>query len=122
MSVLALNYSVTMQTNTSKKMDFNWGEAEKHLPGIFGSVIYFFYMRVYQNERLKKSLVALFTGWMFAYFTAPQVSAWVTGWRSETVGFIVGMLGMKVAEALVSLDVKGIVKKTVDKTVKGGGN
>ena len=90
----------------------------RHSPGIFGSVLYFLYMRVYHNVPLRKSLVALLAGCLMASFLAPQVLVWMPGANPGTLGFLVGFLGMKIAEGFVAVDVKGIVKKGVEKPLK----
>lgn len=106
-----------MQTNT--KMDPQILETIKHhAPGVFGSLLYFFYMRVYHSVPLRKSLVALLAGCLMASYLGPQFIAWFPGANPGTLGFLVGFLGMKMAEGFVSVDVKGIVKKGVEKPLR----
>ena len=105
------------QINTKMNPDYA-AMIREHLPGIFGSVLYFLYMRVYHNVPLKKSLVALLAGCLMASFLGPQFIAWFPGANAGTLGFLVGFLGMKMAEGFVSVDVKGIVKKGVERPLK----
>ena len=87
--------------------------ANDYGPGALGSVAYFLYMRIYQRLDWKRSLVALVTGVLMSAYLGPQVAAWLPNLKSETVGFLVGFLGMKLAEAFVGLDVKAMVRKAV---------
>lgn len=106
-----------MQTNT--KMDPVIIEHVKHhSPGVFGALLYYLYMRVYHGVPLRKSLVALLAGCLMASYLGPQFSAWFPAANPGTVGFLVGFLGMKIAEAFVAVDVKGIVKKGIEKPLK----
>lgn len=89
-----------------------------HSPGFFGAMLYFLYMRVYHGVPLRKSLVALLAGCLMASFVGPQVLAWVPGANPATLGFLTGFLGMKIAEGFVAVDVKGIVKKGIEKPLK----
>ena len=101
-----------MQTNT--KMDFHVDWLEKYLPAGLGSLAYFLYMRVYQRLEWKRGLVALFSGVMVSAYVAPEVATWMPGVRAETVGFLTALLGMKLIEALVGIDLKELVKKKVE--------
>jgi len=106
-----------MQTNT--KMDPNLiQELKQHAPGLFGSLLYFLYMRVYHSVPLRKSLVALLAGCLMASFLGPQFIAWFPSSNPGTMGFLVGFMGMKLAEGFVAVDVRGIVKKGVEKPLK----
>ena len=55
---------------------------------------------------------------MMSAYLGPEVASWMPTVRMETVGFLVGFLGMKLAEGFVSVDVKGMVKKGVEKPLK----
>lgn len=98
-----------METN---KMDFNQA-ASDYGPGALGSAAYFLYMRIYQKLDWKRSLVALFTGVLMSAYLGPQVAEWMPAMKHETIGFIVGFLGMKLAEAFVSLDVKAMLRRGI---------
>lgn len=100
-----------METNT--KMDLTG--LEKYLPGALGSLAYFLYMKIYQRLDWKRSMVALLTGVMVAAYIGPEVHTWVPGIKEESVGFLVGLLGMKLTEGFVSLDIKGMIREWVDK-------
>lgn len=103
-----------METHT--KMDSHWMDTMRHhSPGFFGAVLYFLYMRVYHGVPLRKSLVALLAGCLMASFLGPQFAAWFPSANTSTVGFLVGFLGMKIAEGFVAVDVKTIMKKTIEK-------
>lgn len=93
---------------TPERMQYT--DIEKYLPGFLGSVAYFLYMKIYQRLDWKRSFVALFTGVMVSAYLAPEVHSWVPAVREETVGFLVGFLGMKLAEGFVGLDVKKAVR------------
>ncbi len=97
-------------------MDFQG--AEKYVPGALGAFAYFLYMKIYARLDWKRSLVALTTGMLMSAYLGPQVSEWLPSMKDEAVGFLVGFLGMKLAEGFVSLDVKGVLKKTVEKPLK----
>lgn len=97
-------------------MDFQ--DSEKYLPAALGSLAYFLYMKFYQGTDWKRSLVALVTGVLMSAYLGPEVASWMPSVKMETVGFLVGFLGMKLAEGFVSIDVKGIVKKGVEKPLK----
>lgn len=101
---------------TPNKME--WPDSEKYMPGALGSVAYFLYMKFYQDMDWKKALVALMTGVLVSAYLGPEVASWMPAVRGESVGFLVGFLGMKVAEGFVALDVKGVLKKTVEKPLK----
>lgn len=101
---------------TPHKME--WPDSEKYMPGALGSLAYFLYMKIYQRLDWKRGLVALFTGVLVSAYLGPEVHSWVPSVREETVGFLVGFLGMKVAEGVVSLDVKGVLRKWVEKPLK----
>jgi hypothetical protein len=95
-----------------KEMDFH--DAEKYVPGALGAFAYFLYMKIYQRLEWKRALVALVTGVLMSAYLGPQVSEWLPSVKGETVGFLVGFLGMKLAEGFVGLDVKGLLKKKVE--------
>lgn len=97
-------------------MDFH--EAEKYLPAALGSLAYFLYMKFYQGIDWRKALVALLTGVMMSAYLAPEIHSWMPTVKSESVGFLVGFMGMKLAEGFVNVDVKGIMKKRVEKPLK----
>lgn len=101
---------------TPQKMELH--DVERYLPGFLGSVAYFLYMKIYQRLDLRRSFVALFTGVMVSAYLGPEVHTWVPTVREETVGFLVGFLGMKLAEAFVGLDLKGIMRRIVEKPLK----
>lgn len=103
-----------METNT--KMDFQG--VEKYVPGAMGAFAYFLYMKIYSRLDWKRSLVALVTGVLMSAYLGPEVGSWLPNVKGETVGFLVGFLGMKLAEAFVGLDVKGVLKRTVEKPLK----
>lgn len=92
-------------------MDFQ--DSEKYLPAALGSLAYFFYMKFYQGVDWRKALVALFTGVLMSAYLAPEIHTWMPTVKAESLGFLVGFMGMKLAEAFVSVDVKGILKKRV---------
>lgn len=100
----------------SKNMDFN--DAEKYLPAALGSLAYFLYMKFYQGVDWRRALVALLTGVLMSAYLAPEVATWMPTVKGESVGFLVGFMGMKLAEGFVSVDVKGIMKKRVEKPLK----
>lgn len=93
-------------------MDFQQA-ANDYGPGALGSAAYFLYMRIYQRLDWKRSLVALITGVLMSAYLGPQVAEWMPAMKHETIGFIVGFLGMKLAEGFVSLDVKAMLRKAV---------
>lgn len=95
-----------------------WPDSEKYMPGALGSIAYFLYMKFYQNMDWKKALVALMTGILVSAYLGPEVNSWVPTMRPESVGFLVGFLGMKLAESFVGIDLKGIVKRRVEKPLK----
>lgn len=97
-------------------MDFN--EAEKYLPAALGSLAYFLYMKFYQGVDWRRALVALLTGVLMSAYLAPEVASWMPTVKVESVGFLVGFMGMKLAEGFVNVDVKGIMKKRVEKPLK----
>lgn len=97
-------------------MDFQ--DSEKYMPAALGSLAYFLYMKFYQGVEWRKALVALVTGVLVSAYLGPEVNSWVPTMRPESVGFLVGFLGMKLAESFVSVDLKGIVKRRVEKPLK----
>ena len=97
-------------------MDFQ--DSEKYLPAALGSLAYFLYMKFYQGTDWRKALVALVTGVLMSAYLAPEVATWMPTVKGESVGFLVGFMGMKLAEGFVSVDVKGIMKKRVEKPLK----
>lgn len=91
-----------METNT--KMDFS--AYEKYLPGAMGALAYFLYMKINRRLDWKRSLVALVTGVLMSAYLGPEVHSWMPKVSGDSVGFLVGFMGMKLAEAFVGLDVK----------------
>lgn len=88
---------------------------ERYLPGALGSLAYFLYMKIYQRLDWKRSFVALVTGVMMAAYLGPEVHTWVPGMKEESIGFLVGFMGMKLAEGFVSMDLKEMVREWVKK-------
>lgn len=97
-------------------MDFQ--DSEKYLPAALGSLAYFLYMKFYQGVDWRRALVALLTGVLMSAYLAPEVATWMPTVRGESIGFLVGFMGMKLAEGFVNVDVKGIMKKRVEKPLK----
>lgn len=97
-------------------MDFQ--DSEKYLPAALGSLAYFLYMKFYQGIEWRKALVALLTGVLMSAYLGPEVASWMPSVKMETVGFLVGFMGMKLAEGFVSVDVKGILKRRVEKPLE----
>ncbi len=93
-------------------MDFH--DAEKYMPGALGAFAYFLYMKIYNRLDWRRSVVALVTGILMSAYLGPEVASWLPNVKGETVGFLVGFLGMKLAEAFVGVDLKSIVKRKVD--------
>jgi len=88
-------------------------DMDKYLPGALGSLAYFLYMKIYQRLDWRKSLVALVTGILVSAYLGPEVHSWVPSFRSESVGFLVGFLGMKLAEGFIGLDIKAMMRDWV---------
>lgn len=98
---------------TPHKMEFQ--EVDKYVPAALGSLTYFLYMKFYQGIDWKKALVALLTGMLMSAYLGPEVASWLPNVKDETVGFVVGFLGMKLAEGFVGLDIKRMMRKAVEK-------
>lgn len=92
-------------------MDFQ--DTEKYLPAALGSLAYFLYMKFYVGMDWRKALVALTTGVLMSAYLAPQIHSWMPTVKSESVGFLVGFMGMKLAEGFVNVDVKGILRRRI---------
>ncbi len=94
-------------------MDFQG--VEKYVPGALGAFAYFLYMKIYNRLDWKRSLVALAVGCMVSAYVGPEAVSWLPSVKVETIGFVVGLLGMKLTEGLVGLDIKGMVKRWVER-------
>ena len=101
-----------------KKPAMDFQDSEKYLPAALGSLAYFLYMKFYQGVDWRKALVALFTGVLMSAYLAPEIHSWMPAVKAESLGFLVGFMGMKLAEGFVGMDVKGIVKRRVERPLK----
>lgn len=94
-------------------MDFH--DAEKFVPGVLGSFAYFLYVKYLRKLDWRKAIVTLIVGILFSCYIGPQFTVWLPSMKNETTGFLVGFLGMKLAEWFVRLDVDEIIRRGVKK-------
>lgn len=78
-----------------------------------GSFVYFLYGHFYQRKDLYRGLAAFFIGTIFAIYLSPLFQYW-TGLSIQVVSFLTGLLGMRLTEALVNQDYKGILKGNIN--------
>jgi len=79
----------------------------------FGSFVYFLYGHFYQRRDIYKGLAAFFIGTIFAVYVSPLFQSW-TGWSVQIVSFLTGLLGMRLTEAIINQDYKGVLKEKIE--------
>jgi hypothetical protein len=79
----------------------------------FGSFVYFLYGHFYQRRDIYKGLAAFFIGTIFAVYVSPLFQSW-TGWSVQIVSFLTGLLGMRLTQAIINQDYKGVLKEKIE--------
>jgi len=82
-----------------------------------GSLVYFLYGQVFQKKHIYKGVVTFITGTLFAMYVAPQVVLW-TNLNQNFAAFVLGLLGMRLTEALINQDYKEILTNKINSTIK----
>lgn len=78
-----------------------------------GSLVYFMYGQVFQKKQIYKGLVTFVIGTMFAMYVAPQVVLWLN-LNQNFAAFVLGLLGMRLTEALLYQDYREIVRNIIN--------
>lgn len=84
---------------------------------IMGSLVYFLYGRFFLKIDWRKGVISFFIGTVFAVYTSPVISNWL-GWNISAVSFMVGLLGMKITEALIDVPIKDLFKSVLQTKIK----
>lgn len=80
-----------------------------------GSLVYFMYGQVFQKKHIYKGLVTFVIGTIFAMYVAPQVVLWLN-LNQNFAAFVLGLLGMRLTEALINQDYREIIKNRITKS------
>jgi len=89
------------------------GKAQDLKDAAFGSFVYFLYGHFYQRKDIYRGLAAFFIGTIFAVYVSPLFQSW-TGWSVQIVSFLTGLLGMRLTEAIINQDYKGVLKEKIE--------
>lgn len=75
-----------------------------------GSFVYFLYGQVYQKKKIKEGIASFFMGTVFALYLSPVVQE-IAPLKIQTLSFIVGLIGMRLTEALIDQDYKQFISE-----------
>ncbi len=74
-----------------------------------GSLIYFAYGHFFLKKPVVKGVVSFFIGTIVAVYVTSQVVSWFPNMNMNFVSFTLGLIGMKLTEALINQDFKKII-------------
>lgn len=80
-----------------------------------GSLVYFLYGYFFQKKSIGKGIVSFFIGTLFAMYVSPQVVLWLN-LNVNFSSFVLGLLGMRLTEAIINQDYKKIIGDKIQKT------
>lgn len=80
-----------------------------------GSLLYFTYGHFFLKKPVVKGVVSFFIGTIFAVYVTAQVITWFPNMNVNFVSFTLGLIGMKLMEAILNQDFKSILTKKIEK-------